>query len=170
MAEHRSEKPGVGSSILPLATNRSVWTIRAARAAVLAIVGYSRPMSKRIDTAVGSLTLRPDGILHVVIDCTVPPTAELAAKFVAARTELVGTEPPPVLIEIVRQPYTERAVRTLFMEAMTPPPCRAVVVSDPTLILLFRTYEMVAPTPVPTEIFPTVEAALVWIRQRESNA
>jgi hypothetical protein len=125
-------------------------------------------MRNRIDTAAGSLTLRSDGILHVVIDFTDPPTEEVAAEFVAARTELIGTEPPPVLIEIVQQPYAERTVRSFLMDTMTPPPCRAVVVSDPTLLTLFRTYEVVAPTPVPTEIFPTVEAALVWIRQRKS--
>jgi len=127
-------------------------------------------MQRTIKTAAGSLTLRPDGILHVVIDFTEPPTKETAAEFVAARTELVGTEPPPVLVEIIQQAYAERAVRSFLMGTMTPPPCRAVVVSDPTLMTLFRTYEVVSPAPVPTEIFPTVEAALEWIQSRMSGS
>lgn len=127
-------------------------------------------MQRTIETAVGSLTLRPDGILHVVIDFTDSPTQETAEEFIAARTELVGTDPPPVILEILKHPYAERAVRSFLMDTMTPPPCRAVVVADPTLITLFRTYEVVSPTPVPTEILPTVEAALEWINSRISNS
>jgi hypothetical protein len=126
-------------------------------------------MQKTIEIATGSLTLRPDGILHAVIDFTEPPTAETAAEYVAARVELVGAEPPPVLLEIINVPYAERTVRSFLMDTMTPPPCRAVVVSDPTLMTLFRTYEVVAPTPVPTEILPTVEAAVEWIHTQTAN-
>ena len=121
-------------------------------------------MKKTIETAAGSLTLRSDGILHMVIDFTEPPTTETAAEYIAARAELVGAEPPPVLLEIIQVPYAERTVRSFLMDTMTPPPCRAVVVSDPTLMTIYRTYEVVAQSPIPTEIFPTVEAAADWIR------
>jgi hypothetical protein len=120
-------------------------------------------MPKRIDTAVGSLTLRPDGILHVIIDIAESPTKETAEEYVAARTELAGPKTPPVLLEIVRVPYAERSVRSFLMDSMTPPPCRAVVASDPTLMTIYRTYELVTHPPVPTEMFPTVEAAVDWI-------
>ncbi len=120
-------------------------------------------MQKTIEIAAGSMTLRPDGILHVVIDFAESPTKEAAEEFIAVRSELIGTEPPPVVIEIIRLPYTERTVRSFLMDTMKPPPCRAVVVTDPTLRTLFRTYEVVSPTPVPSEVFATVEAAVEWI-------
>jgi hypothetical protein len=120
-------------------------------------------MVRTVEVQVGSLTLRPDGILHAVIDFVDPPTKETAAEYVAARTELIGSTPPPVILEIVRVPYSERTVRSFLMETMPPPPCRAVVVSDPTLMTIFQTYELMAPQAVPTEVFPNVEAAVRWL-------
>ncbi len=120
-------------------------------------------MPESVEIQVGSLNLRPDGILHSVIDISEPPTAETAREYIAARTELVGPTTPPVLLEIVQIPYAERSVRSLLMENMPPPPCRAVVVSDPTLMTIFRTYEVLANAPVPTQLFSTVEAAIDWI-------
>ena len=117
---------------------------------------------------VGSLTLRPDGILHAVFDFET--TGEGAAEYLAAREELIGSTVPPVIIEIVRMPFVERAVRTFLMSGMAPPPCRAIVSTDPTLINMWRSFNIVDPAKVPSEVFPTVERALEWIRTQMSSA
>ena len=126
-------------------------------------LGILKAIKETIEVQVGSFTLRPDGILHAIIDIPEPPTTETAEEHVAARTELAGPKTPPLLLEIVQVPYAERSVRSFLMDTMPPPPCRAVVVSDPTLMTIYRTYELVADRPVPTEMFPTVEAAVDWI-------
>ena len=120
-------------------------------------------MGNTVDIEVGRLTMRPDGILHAAIDFVKPPTKEMAVEYVTARTELAGPTPPPVILELVRVPYSEREVRSFLMESMPPPPCRAVVASDPTVLTIFRTYDLMAPQAVPTKLFSTVDAAVQWL-------
>ena len=123
-------------------------------------------MSEWIETAFGSMTVRPDGILHVVFDFDDPPTEEATAEFVAARNDLVGWKPPPVIVEIVHIPYVDRSVRGFLMGSLVPPPCRAVVTSDPSFAKMFRTYGLVDPAEVPSKYFATIEAAVAWIHNQ----
>ena len=118
--------------------------------------------------ALGSLTLRTDGILHVVFDFEGQPTRETAEEYFEARAMLNVSPPPPVLLEIVRIPYVARSMRSFFMEGIPSPPCRAVVASDGAYITMYRTFQLVEPTAVPTEVFPTVEAAVAWIHDQTS--
>ncbi|MDH5372315.1 MAG: hypothetical protein OEX97_05170 [Acidimicrobiia bacterium] len=111
----------------------------------------------------GSMTLRPDGILHAMFDFGDVSPVDAASEYLAARDELIGSNRVPVLVEIINIPYVDRSIREFLMGGMTPPPCRAVVVSDPAFLTMFRTYQLVDPTDVPTAIFATVEAAVAWI-------
>ena len=120
-------------------------------------------------TNLGSLTLRPDGILHVVFDFDGLPTEEIASEFIAARQELIGEEDPPVLIELVRVPYVDRSIREFLMKEMSPPPCRAVVSTDNSLVTMFRTFQFVDKAVVPTEFFSSVAAAVEWIEAQRAT-
>ena len=108
--------------------------------------------------------MRDDGILHVVFDFDTEPTAELIAEYMAARSELAGTPPPPVIVEILRVPFVERAIRQGFMKDLAPPPCRAIVVTDPTFDTNYRAFELVSPSSVPTRVFRGLDRAVAWIR------
>jgi hypothetical protein len=114
--------------------------------------------------AYGSLSLRPDGILHAVFDFEIDPSLEEAAAYLEARRELVGSKVPPVLLEIVKIPYVERHIRSYFMSEMEPPPCRAVVATDPSYVTLWRSFQLVDPADVPSELFRTVDRAVEWIK------
>ncbi|MDF1597200.1 MAG: hypothetical protein P1T08_14065 [Acidimicrobiia bacterium] len=116
----------------------------------------------------GTLTLRTDGILHVVFDFDGEATKEAAVEYLEARAELGVSPPPPVLLEIVQIPYVERSIRSFFMDGLPTPPCRAVVASDDAFLTMYRTFQLVEPTAVPTEVFPTVEAAVAWIHEQTS--
>ena len=74
-----------------------------------------------------------------------------------------------MVVEIRRAPFVERTVRTFLMSEMAPPPCRAIVSVDPTLINMWRSFKLVDPAKVPSEVFPTVERALEWIRAQMSS-
>ncbi len=113
--------------------------------------------------------MRPDGILHTVFDFDGSSSKELAAEYLAARGEMAGPTPPPVLIELIKIPYTDRSIREFFMDNMPPSPCRAVVATDPTAVALFRTFELVNPAPVPTQIFSTIDTAVDWIQTQMSQ-
>lgn len=113
---------------------------------------------------VGSIELRPDGILHAVIDFEDPPTEKYATEYVDARRELSGESVPPVILEIVRTPYADRSVRQFLLGELAPPPCRAVVTLDSSMETIFRTYQLVEAPSTPTEVFRTVEAAVEWIK------
>ena len=110
------------------------------------------------------MELRPDGILHTVIDFEDAPTEEFASEYVNARRELSGESVPPVILEIIRTPYADRPVRQFLLNEMAPPPCRAVVTVDSSLETIFRTYQLVEDPPVPTEVFRSVAAAVEWIK------
>ncbi len=114
--------------------------------------------------AVGSLTMRDDGILHVVFDFDTEPTREAAAEYMAARSKIAGTPPPPVIVEILQIPFVERATRQSFMNELVPPPCRAIVVTDPTFDTNYRAFELVNPASVPTRVFRQLDDAVSWIR------
>lgn len=118
----------------------------------------------------GSLTLRPDGILHAVFDFDEDRPPGVAEEYLAARAGLVGSDPPPVVVEIINIPYVDRSIREFLLGAMPPPPCRAVVSADQALITMFRTYQMVEPTAVPTEFFSAMDAAIDWIRAQTAEA
>jgi hypothetical protein len=111
----------------------------------------------------GRLWLRPDGILHVVLDFTGPPTAAAADEFLAARASLVGDRRVPVILELRRVPYVTRWIRLRFMRRLQPGACRAVVTTSSTCGAFFRTYELLSPSPVPSRTFLTVEEAEAWI-------
>ena len=117
----------------------------------------------------GSLTLRPDGILHAVFDFDEASAAGVAEDYLAARGDLVGSDPPPVLVEILGVPYVEREMRMFLMNGLSPPPCRAVVTTDQALVTMFRTYQMVEQTVVPTEFFTAVDAAVDWIHAQTAK-
>lgn len=119
-----------------------------------------------ITTEIGSLTLRPDGILHAVFDFDGKLTEDIAARYVAVRNELLGDNSPPVLIQIVNFPYVERPIRMLLLGGLAIPPCRAVVSADPTLITLWRTFQLVSPVEVPSAVFPSLELAIEWIHEQ----
>lgn len=114
----------------------------------------------------GSITIRPDGILHIVFDFDEKPTLEEAALFLEARRDLVGSEMPPVVIEIVRIPYIDRHVRSYFMKEMESPPCRAVVATNPSYVTLWRSFQLVDHSGVPSELFRTVDRAVEWIQEQ----
>ncbi len=114
----------------------------------------------------GSITLRPDGILHIVFDFDIKPTLEEAAAFLEARRELIASLEPPVLLEIVRIPYIDRHVRAYFMKEMESPPCRAVVATNPSYVTLWRSFQLVDPSGVPSELFRTVDRAVEWIQEQ----
>ena len=118
----------------------------------------------------GSITLRPDGILHIVFDFDTKPTLDDVVAFLEARCELIGTEVPPVLIEILRIPYIERHVRSYFMKEMESPPCRAVVATNPSYVTLWRSFQLVDPSGVPSELFRTVDRAVEWIQEQTAPA
>ena len=118
----------------------------------------------------GSLTLRPDGILHAVFDFETEPSLDEAAAYLEARRELIGSEVPPVLLEIVKIPYIERQIRSYLMSEMEPPPCRAVVATNPSYVTLWRSFQLVDPSGVPSELFRTVDRAVEWIRDQMAKA
>ena len=120
-------------------------------------------------TVVGTLTLRTDGILHVVFDFESLPTKEIVAQFVAVRQELIGEETPPVLIELIHIPYVDRSIRQFLMEELTSPHCRAVVTTDSSLVTMFHTFQLVDHADVPTEFFSSVAAAVEWIEARTAT-
>jgi len=126
-------------------------------------------MTGTVETAIGSMTLRPDGILHVVFDFDESPTHEMASKFAAARNDLIGSTPPPVIVEIIQIPYASRAVRAFLMDSLWPPPCRAVVTSEVSYATMFRTFEIVDINKTPTKYFGTVEDAVAWIHDRDQQ-
>lgn len=107
--------------------------------------------------------MRPDGILHAVIDLEDPPTAEHASECVEVGCQLSRESVPPVNLEIIRVPYADRSVRQFRMEEMEPPPCRAVATVDQALVTIFRTCQQVESPEVPTEVFRNVAAAVEWI-------
>ncbi|NNC41043.1 MAG: hypothetical protein HKN95_10160 [Acidimicrobiia bacterium] len=121
-------------------------------------------------TTNASLTMRPDGILHIVFDFEELPSPESVDEFVTIHQELVGIDVPPVIIELVEIPYIDRSIRQLFMEKIAPPPCRAVVTTDQALLTMFRTFQMIDAADVPTEVVPTVEAAVSWIQAQTGSA
>jgi len=112
----------------------------------------------------GSLTLRPDGILHIVFDFETEPTLEATEAFLEARRELIGADVPPVLFEIVKIPCIDRHIRSYFMTQMENPPCRAVVATNSSYVTLWRSFQLVDPADVPSELFRTVDRAVEWIR------
>lgn len=112
---------------------------------------------------VGSLTLRADGILHAVFDFGESVSQSGAEEYLAVRNELVGSDPGPVMLELIRVPFVERAIRQFLVDGLVPPPCRAVVATDPTFLTMFRSFELVQPVDVPTRVFATVQAAVDWI-------
>jgi hypothetical protein len=114
----------------------------------------------------GSITMRPDGILHIVFDFDDKPSLDDAAGFLDARRELIGSEVPPVLLEIVKIPYVDRHVRAYFMKEMDSPPCRAVVATNPSYVTLWRSFQLVDPSGVPSELFRTVGRAVEWIQEQ----
>lgn len=107
--------------------------------------------------------MRGDGILHARFEVTGEPTEEAAIEYAAARQELTGGRPVPVIVEIVAIPFVDRAVRGLFMASMEPPVCRAVVTTDTTYRSMFKSFQILEQPTVATEYFPTVPAALAWI-------
>ena len=116
------------------------------------------------------MTLRPDGILHIVFDFETKPTLEAAAALLEARRELIGAEVPPVLLEIVKIPYIDRDVRSYFMKEMESPPCRAVVATNPSYVTLWRSFQLVDPSGVPSELFRNVDRAVEWIHEQTAKA
>lgn len=122
-------------------------------------------MGNTREIGVGSLTLRDDGILHVVFDFDTEPTPELTAEYLSVRAELAGTPTPPVIVEILQVPFVERLIRQGFMKELVPPPCRAIVVTDTTFDTNYRAFELVNPTSVPTRVFRQVDRAVVWIHE-----
>ena len=114
-------------------------------------------------TDIGTLTLRPDGILHAVFDFDGVISKETAAAYVVQRNELLASSSPPVLIQIVRFPYVERSIRSFLLDELDTPPCRAVVSTDPTFITLWRTFDLVSPVDVPSKVFASVDTAVEWI-------
>ena len=115
------------------------------------------------------MELRPDGILHAIIDFEDAPTAEHASEYVQVRGELCGDVVPPVILEMIKTPYADRSVRQLLMQEMPQPPCRAVVTIDPAFVTIFRTYQLVEDPVVPTEVFRTVAAAVEWIEDQTAT-
>jgi len=126
-------------------------------------------MEEHRQVGLGSITRRPDGILHTVFDFDGRPSEELAAEYLSARRDLTGATPAPVLLELVRLPYTDRSIRSFFMSKLAPAPCRAVVATDPTLVAMFRTFELVDPADVPTQIFSNVDTAVDWIHSQTNQ-
>jgi hypothetical protein len=127
-------------------------------------------MEDRRELELGSITMRPDGILHTVFDFDGTSSEVLAAEYLSARQEMAGPTPPPVLIELIKIPYTDRSVRTFFMDSLPNPPCRAVVATDPTLVAMFRTFELVDSASVPTQFFQNVDTAVDWIHAQISTS
>lgn len=119
-----------------------------------------------VTTDIGTITIRPDGILHVVFDFDGEMTQEVAAAYVQVRNAMVGTESPPVLIQIKRFPYVDRSIRSFFLSELAHPPCRAVVSVDQTFITLWRTFELVSPVNVPSKVFPNIDRAVEWIHEQ----
>lgn len=114
----------------------------------------------------GTLELRPDGILHIVVDFTDDATEEDAAEYLQVRDELAAGGNPPALIEILATTFVERSIREFMMENQTPPPCRAVVATDPSLVTIWKSFQMMDPSGVPTRIFPSVSRAVAWIHEQ----
>ena len=114
----------------------------------------------------GSLTLRADGILHAVFDFDESVAQSAAEEYLAVRDELVGSDPGPVMLEMIRVPFVDRAIRQFLVDGLAPPPCRAVVATDPALLTMFRSFELVQSADVPTRIFMTVDAAVDWIHEQ----
>ncbi len=119
-----------------------------------------------ITTDLGTVELRPDGILHVTFDYEGEVTRELSEDYLAARNGLVGSESPPVLLQIIKFPYVERSIRAAFLAGLPHPPCRAVVSVDPTFITMWRTYDIIAPVKVPSKVLPTIELAVEWLHEQ----
>ena len=130
---------------------------------------HNPPMEDQRELGIGSITMRRHGILHTVFDFDGSSSKELAAEYLSARQEMAGPTPPPVLIELIKMPYTDRSIRTFFMDSLPPPPCRAVVATDPTVVALFRTFQLVDDAPVPTQIFSTIDTAVDWIHTQMST-
>lgn len=119
-----------------------------------------------VTTDIGTITMRPDGILHVVFDFEGEITQEIAAAYLDVRNAMVGTASPPVLIQIKRFPYVERSIRSFFLSGLAHPPCRAVVSVDQTFITLWRTFDLVSPVEVPSKVFPNLDNAVQWIHEQ----
>lgn len=111
---------------------------------------------------VGSLTLRSDGILHTRFDFETVGK-DVTAEYLRARGELVGSDPGPVLLEIVQIPYVDREIRKYLLDSLVPAPCRAVVATDQAYLTILRSLLIVEQADIPTQVFPTVEAAVEWI-------
>jgi hypothetical protein len=111
----------------------------------------------------GTLTLRADGILHAVFDFDEGVSQSAAEEYLTVRDELVGSDPGPVMLEMIRVPFVDRAIRQFLVDGLAPPPCRAVVAYDPALLTLFRSFELVESAEVPTRGFASVDAAVDWI-------
>lgn len=122
-------------------------------------------MSSTKHVAVGTLSLRPDGILHTVFDFDFAPTIENAKEYADARNELVGSNQVAVVIEIRAVPYTDRETRAFLMRSLKPALCRAVVTVDSTHMALYSSFEMVDPVRTPTSVFPSVDLAIDWINE-----
>jgi hypothetical protein len=118
---------------------------------------------------VGSLELRPDGILHAIVDFEDAPTPEHVSEYLQARRELCGDQTPPVILQMIKTPYADRSVRQLLMKEMSPPPCRAVVTIDSAFVTIFRTYQLAEDPVVPTEVCSTAEAAVEWIEAQTAT-
>ena len=116
--------------------------------------------------AFGHLTLRTDGILHAVFDFEHKPDEESVEEYLSVRDDLIGAGSPPTILEIAKIPYVDRSIRQFLMDGLRPPPCRAVVTTDQALLTMFRTYQMMDGANTPTQVFPTVEMAVDWIKSQ----
>jgi len=128
------------------------------------IMGDSRSIE------LGKMTLRDDGILHTVFDVDARPTVRAANEYIETRKSLIGDQPVPVIIEIIRIPFVDRSIREFFMQTVGRPTCRAIVTDEPTYINLFRTFQLVDPANTPSAVFATVDQALAWIETMQTNA
>lgn len=118
----------------------------------------------------GTIELRPDGILHIVVDFTDDASEERAAEYVRARDELAAGKNPPVLIEILATTFVERSIREFMMSNQIPSPCRAIVATDPSFVTIWRSFQMMDRAGVPTKVFTNVPSAVEWIHEHMGAA
>jgi hypothetical protein len=117
----------------------------------------------------GTVQLRADGVLHTVFDIPEQPSIELSSTYLDTRAELVGDAKVPVVIEIRHLPYTDRDVRSFFMNSLNPATCRAVVTTEPSYETIFKTFHQLDPHDTPTEFFLRLDDALAWVHEQAAS-
>jgi hypothetical protein len=118
----------------------------------------------------GTIELRPDGILHTVVDFTEDASEADAAEYLQSRDELTAGTNPPVLVEIRATAFVERSIREFLMSGRIAAPCRAVVARDPSIVTIWKSFELVDNSGVPTKMFSSVPRAVEWIHDRVKAA